>query len=148
MDKPKVDIFTDGSCLGNPGPGGWAAILRSGAHEKEISGAVPDTTNNRMEILAIIKALESLKKPCTVNLHSDSAYVINAFRQNWIGRWKKTGWMTTKKTAVENKDLWERLIDVTAVHHITWVHLKGHSGHKENERCDDLAKEAAKSLVG
>lgn len=144
--RPKIEIYTDGACLGNPGPGGWAAVLISGVHYKEIHGGEPETTNQRMELLAAIKALEALKRPSEVTLYSDSAYLINAFREDWVGRWQRLGWQTAKKTPVENQDLWRRLIDLTKIHRVTWAKLKGHAGHKENERCDQLAKEAAKVM--
>lgn len=142
-DRPHVEIFTDGACLGNPGPGGWGAILRYGEHVKELSGGEPVTTNQRMELLAAIKALEALKRPCSVTLYSDSAYLINAFQEGWIARWQQSGWRTKENKDVENRDLWERLIELAQVHTVQWAKVKGHAGHAENERCDRLAREAA-----
>jgi len=141
--RPHVEIFTDGACLGNPGPGGWSAILRYGEHVKELSGGEAETTNQRMELLAAIKALEALKRPCSVTLYSDSAYLVNAFQEGWIDRWQRTGWRTREKKDVENRDLWERLLELTRIHAVEWTKVKGHSGHEENERCDRLAREAA-----
>lgn len=141
--RPHVEIFTDGACLGNPGPGGWGAILRFGPHVKELSGGEPETTNQRMELVAAIRALEALKRPCSVTLYSDSAYLVNAFQQGWIDRWRRTGWRTKDKKDVDNRDLWERLIELTQVHAVEWSKVKGHAGHQENERCDRLAREAA-----
>lgn len=135
---PKVDIFTDGSCLGNPGPGGWGAILRHGTNEREISGGRRLTTNNRMEMLACIRALGMLKRGCQVTLHSDSKYVINAFTEGWISGWRKKNWR-----GVKNADLWQQLIAAVALHQVDWVWVKGHNGHPENERVDALAREAA-----
>ena len=137
----KVDIYTDGACSGNPGPGGWGALLRSGPHEKEISGAELLTTNNRMELKAAIEALKSLKSPCVVNIYTDSTYVRNGITQ-WIHQWKKNGWRTANKKAVKNADLWEELILLTEQHKIIWHWVRGHSGHEDNERVDALAREA------
>lgn len=144
--RPHVEIFTDGACLGNPGPGGWSAILRYGQHVKELSGGEAETTNQRMELLAAIKALEALNRPCSVALYSDSAYLVNAFQEGWIERWQKTGWRTAGKKDVENRDLWERLVELARVHSIQWIKVKGHAGHEENERCDRLAREAAQAF--
>lgn len=143
--RPHVEIYTDGACLGNPGPGGWSAILRYGSHEKELSGGEPQTTNQRMELLAAIKGLEALKRPCSVTLYSDSAYLINAFRERWFDRWQATGWRRRDKKDVENRDLWERLLELAAVHQIEWTKVKGHAGHEFNERCDRLARRAAQA---
>lgn len=145
VKRPHVEIYTDGACLGNPGPGGWSAILRYGVHEKELSGGEAHTTNQRMELLAAIKALEALNRPCSVTLYSDSAYLINAFRQGWIDRWQRTGWRTRDRKDVENQDLWERLVELANLHTVEWTKVKGHAGHEENERCDRLAKEAAEA---
>lgn len=139
-----VDIFTDGACSGNPGPGGWAAILRYGAHEMEISGSMPQTTNNRMEVFAVISALGKLKTRCSVTVYSDSAYLINAFNQHWIDSWKKNGWKNSEGKPVENQDLW-RLLLLTIQkkgHVMTFRKVKGHADHPENNRCDELARAA------
>jgi len=134
-----VDIFTDGACSGNPGPGGWGAILRSGAHEKELYGGEPDTTNNRMELLAVIRALETLKRPVKARVHTDSQYVQKGISE-WIHGWKARGWKTAAKQPVKNADLWRALDAVQAGHDIQWVWVKGHAGHVENERADALAR--------
>jgi len=144
-DRPHVEIYTDGACLGNPGPGGWGAILRYGSHEKELSGGEPQTTNQRMELTAAIKGLEALKRPCKVTLYSDSAYLINAFQERWFDRWQATGWRRSDKKDVENRDLWERLLELSKIHQITWTKVKGHAGHELNERCDRLARAAAEA---
>lgn len=138
----KVEIFTDGACKGNPGPGGWGALLRMGPHEKELSGAEPLTTNNRMELTAAIKALESLREPCQVVLFSDSKYVLDGI-DKWVPGWQRNGWKTAGKTAVKNADLWRELIAAAGPHRIEWVWVKGHDGHPENERVDQLACAAA-----
>lgn len=138
-----VTIYTDGACLGNPGPGGFAAVLRYGEHEKEISGGEKATTNQRMELLAAIAALEQLKEPCRVRLHSDSAYLVNAFCQKWLERWQKNGWLNAQKRPVENRDLWERLLDLAKKHQVEWIKVRGHADDELNERCDRLAREAA-----
>lgn len=142
-----VDIFTDGACSGNPGPGGWGAVLRYNGHEKELSGGEAETTNNRMELCAVIFALEALREPCEVNLYSDSQYVCNALTQGWAKKWRANGWMRNKKEKALNPDLWERLLDLCEKHtvHVNWV--KGHAGHPENERCDRLAVAAAKQYT-
>ena len=144
MTRPRVDIFTDGSCRFNPGPGGWAAILRSGAHEKEISGGENSTTNNRMELTAAIEAFKALKSPSTVIIHTDSRYVMDGLT-NWLPRWKKNGWKTADKKPVKNGDLWRALDDAVARHDVVWRWVEGHSGHPENERADALAKAATPS---
>ena len=143
----KIEIFTDGACSGNPGPGGWGAVLRYNGHEKELSGGEAETTNNRMELCAVIYALEALKEPCEVNLYSDSQYVCNALTQGWAKKWRANGWMRNKKEKALNPDLWERLLNLCEKHtvHVNWV--KGHAGHPENERCDRLAVEAAKQYA-
>ena len=138
---PRVDIFTDGACSGNPGPGGWAAILRSGDHEKEISGGERLTTNNRMELMAAIKALEALKKASAVTLHTDSRYVMDGLQQ-WLPRWKANGWKTADKKPVKNGDLWRALDEAANRHTIEWRWVQGHAGHIENERADALARAA------
>jgi ribonuclease HI len=138
----KVEIFTDGACKGNPGPGGWGALLRMGRHEKELSGSDPATTNNRMEMTAVIRALEALIEPCDVLLHSDSRYVIDGMTK-WVHGWQKKGWISASKKPVRNEDLWHELIEAAARHRITWQWVKGHDGHVENERVDKLASDAA-----
>ncbi|MDI9484723.1 MAG: ribonuclease HI [Bacillota bacterium] len=140
--KPEVTIYTDGACSGNPGPGGWGAILRYGSHEKEMSGFSEATTNQRMELLAAIEALGSLKRPCKVKLYSDSAYLVNAFNQGWIENWQRNGWLNAKKEPVSNADLWRRLIALSETHDIEWIKVKGHSDNKFNNRCDALARGA------
>lgn len=138
----KVVIHTDGACKGNPGPGAYGAVLVCGKHRKEISAAYRLTTNNRMELRAAIVALELLSEPCEVELHSDSKYLIDAIQQNWIDGWKRRGWRTAGKQAVKNQDLWQRLMEAMTPHRIHWHWVKGHAGHRENERCDQLANEA------
>lgn len=138
---PRVEIFTDGACSGNPGPGGWGAILRFGTTEKEISGGDRSTTNNRMELLAVISALETLKKPCAVDLYTDSRYVMDGASQ-WIHNWKKCGWKTADKKPVKNAVQWQKLDTLLKEHRITWHWVKGHAGHPENERADTLARAA------
>ena len=135
-----VDIFTDGACSGNPGPGGWGAVLRYGEVEKELSGGEAETTNNRMELLAAISALNALKEPCTVDLHTDSKYVMDGISK-WIHGWKKNGWKTADKKPVKNVELWQRLEKAASAHKVEWHWLKGHAGHAENERADELARE-------
>ena len=139
----KVDVFTDGACQGNPGPGGWGAILRYNGVEKELSGGDPETTNNRMELMAVISALEALKEPCEVTLCSDSQYVCNAISKGWARSWKKNGWRRGNKEPALNPDLWELLLQQLDRHHVTVNWVKGHAGHPENERCDRLAVTAA-----
>lgn len=134
-----VEIFTDGACSGNPGPGGYGAILRYKGKEKEISGGEPHTTNNRMELLAVINALKLLKEPCEVQLYSDSQYVCNAFNLGWVEKWKSKNWMRTKNESVKNPDLWKELYSLCQTHKVTYNWVKGHDGHPENERCDRLA---------
>ena len=140
-----VEIFTDGACKGNPGPGGWGAILRTGGHEKELSGSAAQTTNNRMEMMATIAALQALKSPCAVTLHTDSRYVIDGITK-WIFGWQKNGWKNAAKKPVANSDLWLQLIDAARPHKVEWVWVKGHDGHAENERADQLASNAALSV--
>lgn len=135
----EVTIYTDGACSGNPGPGGWGAILMIGDNKKEISGGSPDTTNNIMELTAVIEALKTLKRPCKVNLYSDSAYVINAFVQKWIYGWLKKNWKTASNEPVKNQELWKELYSLTKIHDVTFNKVKGHSDNKFNNRCDELA---------
>ena len=139
----QVQIFTDGACQGNPGPGGWGAILRYNGHEKEISGGEANTTNNRMEITGVIEALKLLKEPCNVILCSDSQYVCNAIEKGWAKKWKANGWMRNKREPALNADLWETLLSLLEKHTVKTVWIKGHAGHEENERCDRLAVAAA-----
>ncbi|HYE51488.1 MAG TPA: ribonuclease HI [Azospirillaceae bacterium] len=138
--KTVVDIFTDGACSGNPGPGGWGAILRWGATEKELKGGEPDTTNNRMELMAAIQALEALTRPVTVRLHTDSQYLRDGITK-WIHGWRAKGWVTADKKPVKNVDLWQRLSAATERHQVEFHWVRGHSGHPENERADQLARE-------
>ena len=133
-----VHLFTDGACSGNPGPGGWAALIRWNGQEKEISGGEAHTTNNRMELTAAIEGLNSLKKPCGVVLHSDSQYVIKGITE-WVAGWQRKGWKNSQNKPVENRDLWEALIAATKPHQVKWVWVRGHNGHAENERVDALA---------
>src|SRR5690606_4151818 len=142
----RVEIFTDGACKGNHGPGGWAAILRMGKHEKEISGSDPDTTNNRMEMTAVIRGLNALIEPCEVEIHTDSKYVMDGMTK-WIDGWQKRGWKNASKQPVRNKDLWHELIEAAARHQISWTWVKGHNGHPENERVDSLASAAAEGAA-
>lgn len=137
-----VQIFTDGACKGNPGKGGWGALLRMGEVEKELSGSERDTTNNRMELMAAIRGLEALKQPCQVTLHTDSRYVLDGITK-WVFGWQKKGWKTADNKAVKNEDLWRALLAATRPHKIEWVWVKGHDGHPENERVDKLASDAA-----
>jgi ribonuclease HI len=138
-----VDIFTDGACSGNPGPGGWGVILRHGDIEKELNGGAADTTNNRMELTAAIEALEALKRPCKVHIYTDSVYVKDGITK-WIAGWKRNGWKTAAKKPVKNVDLWQRLDAALGAHDISWNWVKGHAGHAENERADELAREGMK----
>lgn len=141
-----VDIFTDGACSGNPGPGGWGAVLRFAGKEKELSGGEKNTTNNRMELTAVIKALEALKEPCEVRLVTDSKYVADGLNKGWARSWQKNGWRKADKKPALNSDLWERLLTLTDIHGVTVEWVKGHAGHPENERCDHLAVEYYKNL--
>ncbi len=141
-----VDIFTDGACSGNPGPGGWGAVLRFAGKEKELSGGEKNTTNNRMELTAVIKALEALKEPCEVRLVTDSKYVADGLSNGWARSWQKNGWRKADKKPALNSDLWERLLTLTDIHGVTVEWVKGHAGHPENERCDRLAVEYYKNL--
>lgn len=137
--KPQVTIYTDGACSGNPGPGGWGAVLISGPHRKEICGGEPQTTNNRMELAAAIAALDALKKPSRVDLHSDSEYLRNGISM-WIEGWKRNGWRTSAKHPVKNVELWQRLDTARQRHEVSWHWVRGHAGHTENERADELAR--------
>jgi ribonuclease HI len=138
----QVEIFTDGACKGNPGPGGWGAILRMGRHEKELSGGETDTTNNRMEMRAVIEGLNALIEPCQVDLYTDSKYVIDGITK-WVHGWKKRGWINASKKPVRNEDLWHDLIEAELRHKVAWHWVRGHNGHVENERADRLASDAA-----
>ena len=138
MDLPEVEIFTDGACKGNPGPGGWGAILRFGERERELSGGEAPSTNNRMELMAAIEALKALKKPCHVQLWTDSNYVRDGITK-WIHGWRKNGWKTADRKPVKNAELWQALLDACERHRIDWHWVKGHAGHPENERADQLA---------
>ena len=144
MSPDAVDIFTDGACSGNPGPGGWGAILRAGGHEKEIWGGEPATTNNRMELMAVIRALDLLKRPVEARVHTDSQYVQKGISE-WIHGWKARGWKTASKSPVKNADLWRRLDETASRHQIAWLWVKGHAGHAENERADELARRGAEA---
>ena len=137
-----VEIFTDGACKGNPGKGGWGAVLRIGEHEKELSGSERETTNNRMELMAAIEALNALKQPCRVTLHTDSKYVLDGITR-WVFGWLKNGWKTADRKPVKNGDLWIALVEAVRPHRVEWVWVKGHDGHPENERADKLASDAA-----
>ena len=144
--RPEVEIWTDGACSGNPGPGGWAALLRYGDHERTLSGAEPRTTNNRMELLAAIRALEALRRPCRVRLVTDSEYLKKGITE-WLPRWKARGWRTSERKPVKNADLWRRLDELATRHHVEWEWVRGHAGHPENERVDRLARAALKRLA-
>ena len=142
----EITIYTDGACSGNPGPGGWGAVLIFQGNQKEISGGAKDTTNNIMEMTAVIEALKLLKEPCIVNLQSDSAYVVNAFNEHWIEGWLAKGWVNSKKEPVKNKELWLELIELTNKHKVKFIKVKGHSTNELNNRCDYLATTAAKQF--
>jgi ribonuclease HI len=139
--KPIVEIYADGACSGNPGPGGYGAILRSGHRNKELSGVEALTTNNRMELMAVITALEALRRPCRVRVVTDSKYIVQGMTE-WIHSWRRNNWRNSQKKEVMNRDLWERLLKAAADHEIEWEWVKGHDGHIENERCDELARQA------
>ncbi|MBV9840817.1 MAG: ribonuclease HI [Sphingomonadaceae bacterium] len=141
-----VEIFTDGACKGNPGPGGWGALIRMGAHERELSGGERLTTNNRMEMLAAIRALEALTRPCRVTLHTDSRYMMDGITK-WVKGWQRNGWKTADKKPVKNMELWQELLAAAAPHRIDWRWVKGHAGHTENERVDMLASDAARAIA-
>lgn len=146
-ELPHVELFTDGACKGNPGPGGWGALLRMGTREKELSGAENPTTNNRMELMAAIKGLESLTRPCRVTLSTDSMYVKDGITK-WVHNWRRNGWRTADKRPVKNAELWQALCSAVEPHQIEWKWVKGHAGHAENERVDQLACAAAESVRG
>lgn len=146
MPKKEVTIYTDGACSGNPGPGGWGAILQYRGKEKELSGGESPTTNNRMELLAAISALEALKEPCKVTLYSDSKYVTDAVEKGWARSWRAKGWKKSDKTPAKNPDLWERLLKLLEVHDVKFVWVKGHAENVYNNRCDELAVKESKSL--
>ncbi|MCL2829009.1 MAG: ribonuclease HI [Oscillospiraceae bacterium] len=135
----KVSIYTDGACSGNPGPGGWGAVLLYGSQKKELSGGEAETTNNRMELQGVISALEALKEPCAVELYTDSQYIVNAINQRWVYKWQANGWMRTKKDPAKNPDLWERLLDLLDIHQVAFHWVKGHADNPYNNRCDQLA---------
>ena len=144
---PKVVIYTDGACSGNPGPGGWGAILISGEHERELKGGERQTTNNRMELMAAIQALEALKRACRVELHTDSQYLRTGITE-WLAGWKARGWRTAAKAPVKNEDLWRRLDEARLRHEVDWRWVKGHAGHELNERADALARQGLKETLG
>ena len=146
LTEPDVIIFTDGGCRGNPGPGGWGVLLQAGKREKEICGGERDTTNNRMELTAVIRALESLKRPLSVQIHTDSQYVQKGISQ-WIHNWKRNGWRTADKKPVKNADLWQALDHLAGLHQIEWIWVKGHAGHAGNERADTLANRGIDELL-
>lgn len=141
-----VEIYTDGACSGNPGPGGWGAILICEGVEKELSGYEKHSTNQRMELTAAIQALEALKYPCRVKLFSDSAYLINAFNQNWLKNWERNGWLNSQRKPVENQDLWLELLELYRIHQVEWIKVKGHQDNVYNNRCDELARSAIKNI--
>ena len=145
--RKKVDIYTDGACSGNPGVGGWGAVLFYRGVRKEMSGAEGQTTNNRMELTAMIRALSALKEDCEVTLYSDSAYCVDAFNKGWIASWKANGWRTADKSAVKNPDLWQELLALAERHKVTFVKVKGHSDNEHNNRCDALARAAIKAFA-
>lgn len=147
MTMKKVEIFTDGACSGNPGPGGWGAVLRCGTAEKELSGGEKSTTNNRMELTAVISALSALKQSCTVTICSDSKYVIDAVTKGWAKSWQKNNWIKSDKKPALNADLWERLLGLLDQHDVSFVWIKGHAGHPENERCDQMAVEESRKFL-
>ncbi|SDX49868.1 RNase HI [Marininema mesophilum] len=138
----EVTIYTDGACSGNPGPGGWAAVLMYGELKKEMTGGEKHTTNNRMELQAALSSLQALKRPCKVKLHTDSAYLQNCFKQRWYVNWEKNGWKNSRKEPVENKDLWQQLLQETRRHDVEFIKVKGHADDKWNNRCDELARGA------
>lgn len=143
----KIELFSDGACSGNPGPGGYGCILRCGEKTKEISGAAQETTNNRMEMTAAIVGLQSLKRPCDVLITTDSQYLVKGMTE-WIDGWVKRGWKNSKKEEVLNRDLWEQLLELSRVHRVQWSWIRGHNGHPENERCDELARQAIRDMLG
>ncbi len=139
-----VEIYTDGACSGNPGPGGWAAVLLYGDNKKEISGGEPHTTNQKMEMRAAVEALKALKYPCRVNLYSDSAYLVNAFNRGWLAKWERNGWKTVQQEPVKNQDLWQELLELARKHQVKFIKVKGHSDNFYNNRCDELARQEIK----
>jgi ribonuclease HI len=141
--KKTVIVFTDGACSGNPGPGGWGALLQWNGEEKELSGGASETTNNRMEMQAIIEALNAINQPCRVKIHSDSALIVNAFNQNWVDGWLKRGWKKADKKPVKNQDLWKEMLAAKKPHDVEWIKVKGHAGIERNERVDRLAVKAS-----
>lgn len=143
----QVIVYTDGACSGNPGPGGWGAILMYQDNRRELSGFAPETTNNRMEIMAVIAALQALREPCAVDIYTDSAYVCNAFQQRWLNNWQRNGWKTSAKKPVENRELWETLLCLSQMHQLTFHKVKGHADNMHNNRCDELARMAIKSGI-
>lgn len=145
--RKSIQLFSDGACSGNPGPGGWGAILRYKNSEKELSGGEKETTNNRMELLGVISALETLKEPCDVEICTDSKYVVDAFEKKWLESWQVNGWKTAGKKPVKNRELWERLLKQASIHNLTWKWIRGHAGHTENERCDRIAVEARENII-
>lgn len=142
VERKEIVVYTDGACSRNPGPGGWAAVLKYEEHVREISGGERQTTNQRMEMMAVLEALRSLKQPCDVIIHSDSAYVVNCFTQKWYVNWEKNGWRNSKGDTVQNRDLWEGLLAAVQRHRVTFKKVKGHAGVAWNERCDELARAA------
>lgn len=142
--KKTVIVFTDGACSGNPGPGGWGVLLQWNGEEKEITGGADHTTNNRMEMRAVIEALNALNQPCHVKIHSDSALIVNAFKQGWIDSWQKRGWKKADKKPVENQDLWKEMLEAMEPHKVDWIKVKGHADNVRNNRVDALAVEASK----
>lgn len=146
-NKKLVQVYTDGACSGNPGPGGWAAILKFGKHEKELSGNMHQTTNNRMELFAVISALGALKESCRVQIHSDSTYVVHAFEKRWIDSWQSKGWKTADNKPVENQDLWKLLLLTMRKHEVSYHKVPAHQDHPENNRCDELAKAEVQKVI-
>lgn len=144
----EVIIYTDGACSGNPGPGGWGCVLKYGTLRREMSGYEESTTNNRMELLAAIQALQALREPCKVTLYSDSSYLTDAFLKGWLVSWKKRGWIKSDKKPVLNRDLWEELLRLTDTHEVAWIRVKGHADNAENNRCDQLATGAIRQMRG
>ena len=145
-DRPLVTLYTDGACSGNPGPGGWAALLQSGPHERTLKGAEPETTNNRMELTAVIEGLRALKVPSRVAVHTDSAYIVNAFAEGWIEGWRRRGWKTAAKQPVKNRDLWEELLRLMQTHEVEFVKVKGHADDARNNYVDGVAVQAIEDL--
>ncbi|EKD81815.1 MAG: RNase HI [uncultured bacterium] len=148
QEMKKIELYADGACSGNPGPGGWGTILRFKEVEKELSGGEKETTNNRMELMGVISGLESLKESCIVSVFTDSQYIANAFLKDWLVSWQKNGWKTAAKKPVKNRELWERLLVQANRHKLSWNWIRGHAGHPENERCDELAVAARDKFAG